>query len=215
MDTIKLEVQKRDKTVRVKDLRAQSLIPIEYYGRGVENQSFQADYQTFRRVFRKTGGNTLIDLVIDGKDSDISVLVHNVDFHPVTDDIIHVEFANVIMGEAITTSVPLEFVGISPAVKELGGTFGAHLNEVEVKCLPRDLIHSIEVSIESLVDFHASIRVSDLIVPDTVEIVTNPEDSVAAVSAPREEEEEVVAETVAGEEGEGAEAGEKKEEGSE
>lgn len=220
MDTVELEVQTRDTSMKVKDLRAQSLIPAEYYGRGVENKSIQMDYQTFRRVFNKAGSNTLITLKINGKD-ELTVLVHDFTMHPVTDEYTHVDFVNVRMGEAITTKVPLEFIGTAPAVKELAGIFTSHMNEVEVKCLPKDLIHSIEVPVESLVDFHTSIRVSDLKVPDTIEILHEMEDSVASVAAPQEEEEEepVPAEGEEGEEGvegeEGEEGGDEKKEGEE
>ena len=110
MDTVELEVQTRDKSLKVKDLRLKNLIPAEYYGRGVENKSLQMDYQTFRRVFNKAGTNTLVALKIDGKE-EATVLVHDVSMHPVTDEYTHIDFANVRMGEAITTKVPLEFTG--------------------------------------------------------------------------------------------------------
>lgn len=226
MDTVELEVQPRNRDMKASDLRAQNLIPAEYYGRGVENKTLQMDYQSFRRIYRTAGGNTIITLKINGKE-EISVLAHDVQYDPITDSIVHVDFANVRMGEVLQTQVPLEFVGIAPAVKELSGTLTTNTTEVEVKCLPKDLIRSIEVSIESLVDFQSYVRVKDLIVPDTIEILNDPEEVVAAVVAPREEveEEPVVAEGeegVEGEEGaeggeeggeEGAEGGEEKKEG--
>ena len=189
MDSITLEVQPRNKDLKAKDLRRDNLIPVEFYGRGVENQSFQVDYQTFRRLYRKAGNNTIISLKSAGED-EINALVHKVDYHPVTDLITHVEFINVRKGEAITTTVELAFEGVAPAVKELGGTFNAHMNEVEIKCLPKDLIHGITVNIESLVDFHTYIRVKGLSVPAGIELLADPEDVVAAVSPPREEEPE-------------------------
>jgi len=223
MDTINLEVQKRDKTLKVKDLLKENLIPLEYYGKGVENQSYQVDYQTFRRVFKEAAGNTIISLKAEGSKDEMNVLVHQVDYNPITDNIVHVDFINVRMGEVITTRVPLTFVGVAPAVKELAGTFVSYLNEIEVKCLPKDLIHGIEVNIELLTDFHINLRVSDLTVPDTIEILNGLDDVVAAVTAPRDEEEVVAEEGVEGAEGEGAEGeegsegeeGDKKEEGKE
>lgn len=218
MDIVNLDVQARDKTVKAKDLLGANLIPAEYYGRGVENKSIQMDYQTFRRVFRKAGTNTIIELKIDEKES-LNVLVHDIQYHPVTDNVKHVDFINVRMGEKLKTSVPLEFVGISPAVKEQAGVLAPNLHEVEVECLPKDLIHSIEVNIEGLVDFTDSIRVADLKVPDTIAILNDSNVMVVTTVAPREEEVDVPVVAEEGEEGaEGAEgegAEEAKEEGAE
>lgn len=213
MDT-KLEVQSRDTSQSAKNLRAEGVIPAVLYGEGVENQNFQMDYQTFRRLYKEAGGNTIIDLDVAGKK--FKALVQHVDFDPVTDKMTHVDFINVRMDKEITAKVPLEFVGQAPAVKDLGGILTHAQEEVEVKCLPDALIHSIEVDVSGLEDFHTSITVGDLTVPEGVEILDDLELPVASVSAPQEEEpeEEVPAEGEEGEEGEVAE-GEKKEEGGE
>lgn len=220
MDTYKLEVEARDTSVAAKNLRAEDKLPAVLYGEGIKNVDFQMDYQTFRRIYREAGGNTVIDLAVGGKS--FKVLVQHVDFDPVTDKMIHVDFINVRMDKEITAKVPLEFVGQAPAVANLDGILMHAREEVEVKCLPGDLIHSIEVDVSSLEDFNTSITVGDLSVPEGVEILDDPEQPVASVSAPREEEEEEVvpAEGEEGEEGEAegeaeGEGGEEKEEGGE
>ncbi|MBI4975728.1 50S ribosomal protein L25 [Candidatus Peregrinibacteria bacterium] len=201
MDIVALDVSSRDKTKKAKDLLAENLIPAEYYGSGVENKSVQIDYQTFRRAFIKAGTNTVIKLNIDGKEGP-DVLVHEVQYNPTTDKIAHIDFINVRMDKEIEAEIPLVFVGVAPAVKELGGSFTSQLDEISIKCLPKDLIHNIEVSIEPLVDFHTYIRVKDLNIPKGITVLHNPEDVVAAVSAPRAEEVEVKAEVAASVEGE-------------
>lgn len=216
MDTITLEVQLRDPKTKKSELRNKSLIPAEYYGKGVGNRSFQMDYQTFRKTYIVAGKNTIITLNVDGKDH-LYVLVHDIQLDPVTDEIIHVDFFNIKMDEKIHTKVSLEFTGLAPAVKEFGGILMTNLTEVEIKCLPKDLIHKIEVSLTSLVDFRSFVRVKDLIVLDTIAILNNPEDVVATVVAPKQEEEVVkaVPTAVEGEvpaEGATATEGEKKEE---
>lgn len=217
MADYKLEVQSRDTSVAAKNIRAEGMIPGVLYGEGVENVDFQMDYQGFRRIYRDAGGNSIIDLDVNGKK--FKVLVHQVDFDPVTDKMTHVDFINIRMDKEITAKVPLEFIGQSPAVANLDGVLTHGQSEVEIKCLPGDLIHSIEVDVSSLEDFHTSISVGDLTVPETVTILDDPELPVASVSAPREEEEEEIpVEGEEGEEGEAAEGeegaeGEKKEEG--
>lgn len=192
MDAITLEVQSRNPEEKAKDLLNQDFIPAEFYGKGVDNMSFKMDYQTFRRVFNKAGNNTIINLVIDGKKGP-NALVGDVQYHPVNGTIIHVDFRNVKMDQEITTHIPLTFVGTAPAVKNLSGIFMSKMDEVEVKCLPNALVHSIEVSIDSLEDFHCFVRVKDLNVPEGITILNEPEDLVAVVIEPRAEEEPVVA----------------------
>lgn len=193
METVSLEVQTRDKQLKAKDLLREDLIPAEYYGRGVENKSFQIDYQSFRKAYRESGNSTIIELKVDGKES-INVLVHDVQLDPVTDLFVHIDFINVRMGEEIHTRVPLEFVGTSLAVKDEQGTLITYIDELDIKCLPKDLLHSIEVSIDSLVDFNAHILVSDLVIPEGITVLNAPEDVVASVSPPRAEEVEVAPE---------------------
>ncbi|MFA6305752.1 MAG: 50S ribosomal protein L25 [Candidatus Gracilibacteria bacterium] len=188
MDAITLEVQSRNAEEKAKDLLAQEFIPAEFYGKGVENISFKMDYQTFRRTFNKAGMNTVISLVVDGKKGP-NVLVGDVQYHPITGNMIHVDFTDVKMDQEIHTSIPLVFVGVAPAVKNLAGVFMPKMDEVDVKCLPAALVHNIEVNIDSLVDFHTYVRVKDLNVPAGITIMDQPEDVVAMVVAPRAEEE--------------------------
>ncbi len=210
MDQANLTVQTRDKAVKAKDIRKSGLIPGEFYGSGAENQSFQVDYQTFRRLYRKAGENTVINLTVEGG-KDAKALVHRVDYHPVTDDIEYVELINVRMDQEVTTNVPVHLEGTAPAVKEMAGVLIQNLDEIEIRCLPGDLIHEVVLDISSLVDFHSALHVSDIKVSDKIEILTDSELTIATVSAPREEEPEeapemdVASVAVAGEEGGDAE----------
>jgi large subunit ribosomal protein L25 len=190
MDIAALEVQVRDMSQKAKALRRGKMIPASFYGHGIENVNIQMDYQTFRKLYRVAGDNTVIDLNIEGVGMK-KALVHRVDYHPVTDNFQYIEFINVRMDEKVTTTVPVHLEGQAPAVKEMGGVLMQSLNELEIECLPGDLIHEVTVSIESLVDFHTAIHVSDIKVPATITVITPLETNVAAVSAPREEEAEL------------------------
>lgn len=192
MDSISLDVQARDKSVKAKDLLKMNLVPLEFYGKGVENMSLQVDYQTFRKVYRTAGSNTVIELNVDGKKK-LDALVQKVQYNPVTDTFMHVDFVNVRANQEIHTKIPVELVGLSLAVKDHGGTLMQHLNEVDVKCMPKDLVHSIEVDLAPLVDFHTYIRVKDLAVPKGITILNELEDIVANVSQPKVEEESTAA----------------------
>ncbi len=171
-----------------KEARQASRIPIIYYGKGVEPVNFSVDYQDFRRVYKKTGKSAIITMVNEKK-KEFSVLVQEIQYHPVSDKMIHVDMIAVDLNKAITTEVPLVFVGQSPAVKEDGGIFITSKDVVTVECLPKDLIQNIEVDISHLVDFRAIITVGDLKVPDTIKILDSEDVNIASVSAPRTEEE--------------------------
>ncbi|MDP4007980.1 MAG: 50S ribosomal protein L25 [Candidatus Peregrinibacteria bacterium] len=187
METIVLEAKVRDKSQKLNHLRKADRLPVTYYGNGVKNLDFDLDYQDFRRAFKAGGQNTVMDLTVDGKP--LKVLVHDMQFDPVSDRFIHVDFISVDMNKEVSTSIPLVFVGTSPAVREMGGTLMDSLSEVNVKCLARDLIHEIEVDLSLLVDFHSVVHVSDLKVPSTVEITDDPELAIATVTAPKSEDE--------------------------
>jgi large subunit ribosomal protein L25 len=214
MEKITLEVT-QGVYATAKDARNAKRIPMIYYGKGVKPTNFSADYQDFRRIYKKTGKSAIITIINENK-QEFPVLVHEIQYHPVSDNIIHVDIMAVDLNKTLTTKIPFVFVGISAAVKDLGGTLVHSKDGVMVECLPKDLIHEIEVDITPLVDFHCVIRVSDLKIPANIKVLDAPSINVATVSAPRLEEVEVKPVAVEGEvpaEGEAAEA--KTEEGAE
>jgi len=94
--------------------------------------------------------------------------------------------------------VPVVFEGVSPAVKDLDGILVHGMTEVEIECLPGDLIAAIEVNIEGLVELDDMITVADLKVPSSITVLSDPESMVAKVEAPRIEEEAVEEEAPVG-----------------
>jgi len=177
------------RTERAKDLRKQSIIPAVLYGKKQASTSIQLDYHDFRRTFEKSGYNTIIELeVAEGKK--IPVLVHEVVLDPIKDTFTHIDFFAVQMDQKITAMVPLNYVGVSPAIKDLGGILIHNKNEIEVECLPKDLIHNIDLDISTLVDFHSSIKVNAIKEIKKIKILDNPETLLLTVSAPRKAVEE-------------------------
>lgn len=187
-DTLTLNATTRPADTRAELLRRAGQIPAVLYGFGVDNTSITLDRKTFWKVFIAAGGNTLVELKIDDK-APIKVLIQDVQRNPVYDEPIHADFYAVNLKETVQTEIPLSFIGDSPAVVDLEGSFVTNKTEVEVKALPTDLISEIEVDISVLKTFEDMIRVSDLKVPSTIEILDDPEDVVALVNEPRSEEE--------------------------
>lgn len=189
MQKIELKSTKRD-TVgkKVKSLRESGIIPAVLYGANSESVNLSLKNAEFERVYAAAGTSSLVDLAIDDKPA-VKVLIHEPQVDPVSDKPLHVDLYKVKMTEKITTEIPLEFFGESPAVKDLEGNLITNKDAVEVECLPGDLISEIKVDISRLKTFEDSIHVSDLNVPETVEILDDAEEIVAQVTPPRSEEE--------------------------
>jgi large subunit ribosomal protein L25 len=199
---------------RVATLRRSGLLPGVVFGHGLDSTSVSVDAHEFELLRRRTGQNALVDLSIGG-DKAQPVLIHGVQVHPVTRRPLHVDLFLVRMTEELTVDVPLVATGVSNAIETDGGTLLHGIDSVRIKALPDHLPQSIEYSIESLVDFDASIHVRDLTIPSDVTLLTDLDEVVAKVQAPRVEieEEPVVAEGEEAEVGAEGEAGETGESG--
>lgn len=198
-----LAAEHRDITGKaVSRLRKAGRLPAVVYGHGVDSSNLSVDTHDFELLRRRTGPNALVDLSIDGKKAQ-PVLIQSVQVHPVDRRIVHVDLFLVRMTEEMTVDVPLVPVGTSEAVDTAGGTLLHMTDTVKVKALPDHLPSSIEYPIESLVDFDAAIYVRDLSIPADVTLLTDGDEIVAKVQAPRVEEVAVPAEAATEE---GAEA---------
>lgn len=174
---------------KVKTLRREGILPANVYGKDVASTAVQVDYKDFEEVFRKSGETQLVYLVL-GKE-EVPVLIHNVQKDPVTGVFLHADFMKVSLKEKVTTLVPVEGVGESPAEKQGLGTVVFHIDELEVEALPTDIPEKIEVDLSGLSEVGQSILVSDLEFDRTkLEIKANPSDVVVKVESAKEEKEE-------------------------
>lgn len=214
---------------KAKNIRNEQKIPAVVYGNDFENKTISIDKLVFNKVYAEAGESSLINLKIDSEPM-LKVLVHDIQKDAVTGDIVHIDFYKVNMKEKIRTAIPIVEVGESPAVVDLEGAFITNKDEVEVECLPADLIPEIEVDISVLKSLDDVVKVSDLKVPAGIEILDDPDEVIFLIQPPRSEEEmaeleekpeedvesvEVEGEKPAGEESADGEAGEKTEEKSE
>ena len=195
MEQIELKTQKR--TVlgkKVKNLRLEGLIPAVLYGHETESLPLQVEERELNRVLAQAGGHRLIALKIGRARKRQMALAREVQWDVISRKLIHVDFYAVVMTEKVTTEVPLVFVGEAPAAEAAGVMVLQGLDEIEIECLPGDLIEAIEVDLSGLEEMDQAIYVKDLRVPPTVEILTDAEGIVAKVAwAAAEEVEEVVA----------------------
>lgn len=168
--------------------RKDGQLPGILYGNKKDNQPIMLNARDFEKVFDEAGQSTLVELKLDGG-AEESVLIQDVNIDPVTGNPVHVDLYRVDMNKTIRTEVPLHFVGEAPAVFQDEGSLLKNIEEVEVETLPAKLPAHIEVDISGLDDFSKSIHVSDLKVPEGVEVLVDGEEMVCKVEPPRSEEE--------------------------
>lgn len=188
MESIELKAEAREATGRqVKHLRREGLVPAVMYGSDMDATLLQIDAKTLGRVLAQAGTHQLISLKIGRKKPQLT-LARDIQRDPVRRNYLHVDFFAVKMDQKITARVPVVLEGESPAV-EAGGILTQALNEIEVECLPQDLIGSVVVNIEGLAAINDAITVADLTVPSEVALLADPDTLVVRIEAPRSEEE--------------------------
>lgn len=189
MTALSLQLKERKQLGKaVKRLRKQGLIPAIVYGHGLTPRAVSVEYNPFIKVYRQAGESSLVDLVVDNKES-VKALIAETAIDPMTDRFIHVDFRQVLMTEKLKAKIPVVFSGESRAVKELGGILVKSLAEIEVECLPQYLVHEINVDLSSIKEFGETIRVGAITPPEGMTFLANPREVIATVTPPRSEEE--------------------------
>lgn len=188
MATITLGAKLRDvNDKKAKILREEGFIPAILYGKNIPSRSLMVDCKEFEKVYKQAGASTLVELKIESNEP-IMVIVQEVAPHYLTLKPIHIDFYQVSMTEKIIAKIPFKFIGESPAVKELSGILLKNMHEVEVECLAKDLVSTIEVDISFIKTFDDSIQIKDIAVPSGITILNKPSENVALVQPPRVEE---------------------------
>lgn len=178
----------RDKSSRLTDLRKAGMIPAVFYGKKEASTPIAINMTDFIKVWKEAGESSVINLQTPS--GAVESLIHEIDFDPVTGTPRHADFYVFEKGHKVEVDVPLEFEGVSPAIKEQGGTLVKVLHTLKIEAMPKDLPHNIVVDISSLISFESQILAKDLKLPTGVELKVPHEEVVALVSAPREEKEE-------------------------
>jgi len=195
----KLEVSNRTKlrSKGARDIRREGLVPGVLYYSGEENVNISIEKSILFHAMQS--GQRIFE--IDQKGEIQYTMIKQLQYHPVTDEIIHIDLMRVRRSEKITIAIPLELIGEAAGVKE-GGVLSQSLNQIEISCYPTDVPEKIELNIEDL-ELNAALSVADLEIDlDDVDIVTDSSMNIVSITPPAVEE-EVVEEELEGEELEG------------
>ena len=201
-DAAELVLQAESRSVlgkKVKQLRRSGLVPGNVYGRGQESQAIQSELTEIERVFGAVDRNAVVTMSIDGTSETIPVVLREVQRHPVTRRLLHLDFYQVDLTRAIHSEARLALIGESEAVS-MGGTVVQSLESLMLEALPTAMPSVIEVDISVLEEFGHSVLVRDLELPEGVIALTDGAVAVATALAPRVTEEEEEAEELAAEE---------------
>lgn len=168
-----------------KKLRKQGLIPANIYGSDFKSQAISINNKDFLKVYRLAKETKIIYLNIEKKE--LPVLIKNIQRHPITDEIIHVDFRKIDLKKKIETEVPIKIIGQSEAVNQKGGVLLTQSQSVLIEALPEDIPQQIEVDISVLKEIGQDIKVADLPKSEKYQIKTPSEKVLISVVAHKEE----------------------------
>ena len=188
MDNLNLSVNKREVTgKKVSELRSNGLTPIHMYGPKIESSPLQCDSKILDSVITDAGTNIPVNVNVDGGEQNNLCFIREVQYHPVTNKVLHVDFMKVQVEKSVRAQVPISVIGTSPAVRTMGGTLLQPLLTLTVEALPLEIPKTITLEAELLVDFETNFYVSDIEVDEGVNVINEASEMVASVVAPRVE----------------------------
>jgi large subunit ribosomal protein L25 len=187
VSTINVEVREQSGKGVARKLRAVGRIPAVLYGQGQDPVALALEPRGLEKLLHSEGHNALFDLDGDETVKGRTVLVKALQRHPVRGELMHADFFEIDARKTITVSVGIHLVGTPVGVSLDGGLVDHSLREIELDCLPRSIPESIDVDITEL-HLGDTLHVSDLPLPEGVEIRTAGELGVVSVVAPRVEE---------------------------
>ena len=187
MQKIQLQVNVRKEISKgaTKALRKQECIPAVLYGHGIKTLNLAVEQKKFEQVVKKMHGeNILISLSIDdnGSSKQETVMVRDVQYHPASDGLLHIDFYKILLHEKITTRINITLTGEAPGVKE-GGVLDHSVRDMEIRCLPDKIPGHLEADVAQL-EIGSSIHVRDLKIPEDVEVLADPDQAVVSVVPP-------------------------------
>ena len=191
---MQMELAAERRTVRgrrVKQLRRQGVVPGVMYGHRFDALPIQFEERSLRRLLSQVGGSQLIAITLQGQDVPEMALVRDVQRDAITGAPLHVDFYRVNMRERLTAEVPLTIIGDSPVVESREGMLLQGISYIEVECLPGDLVDAIEVDVSQLTEVDMGVYVRDLIAPEGIDILTDPDEMILRIVHVAEEEEEI------------------------
>ena len=170
---------------KLKKMRHENILPANIYGTDFKSLAVSTKFKDFIKVYKIAKETGVIYLSIDNKE--IPVLIKNIQLHPVSDLILHVDFRKIDLKKKIETQVPIKIIGESEAVTQKEGVLLTLSDKLVVEALPEDIPQNFEIDISVLKDIGQEIKVKDIKVTEKFEIKDDPEKVIVSVTAHKEE----------------------------
>jgi large subunit ribosomal protein L25 len=173
-------------------LRNQGMVPAVVYKKAQQALSVGVNAKDMFRILHTSAGENVIialDIATDDKGAaqEKTVIVKELQYHPIKGDILHIDFHEISLTEKIKVDIPIETKGEPVGVKSDGGILDHPIKELSIECLPADIPEKIYVQVGNL-KIGDSIRVRDLDIPDGIVVLDDPEQAVVSVVPPEAEE---------------------------
>ena len=194
MDMRELTITRREGVGKgpAKRLRRNGQVPAILYGGAQPVNVAVAPKDILRLIHGHEGSTQLFRVAFDGGKDARMAIIRDLQFDPVTENLIHVDLQEVAMDRAIQVSVAIHHVGESIGVKDSQGILEMVLREVRVSCLPGNIPEFLEADVTNL-NIHDVLTVKDLKVPEGVRVLNDPNQAVVTVAPPAAEEVAAVA----------------------
>lgn len=187
-EKLNVDIRKEHGTSAARRARLQNKVPAVVYHSGIEATPLSVDKISLNKALRT--GQMIFEVNVEDKDQ--FVLVKEIQYHPVTDEIIHIDFQKVKEDEKISLEVAVRSSGEAQGVK-LGGLLVQMLNSVTIKCKPAEIPEFLEIDVTDM-EMNTNLFVKDITLPTDVEMLTAEDIAVVSVQEPKQEKEEEVAE---------------------
>ena len=187
-EKLNVDIRKEQGTSAARRTRLQNKVPAVVYHSGVEATPLSVDKISLNKALRT--GQMIFEVNVEDKDQ--FVLVKEIQYHPVTDEIIHIDFQKVKEDEKISLEVAVRSSGEAQGVK-LGGLLVQMLNSVTIKCKPAEIPEFLEIDVTDM-EMNTNLFVKDITLPEDIEMLTADDIAVVSVQEPKEEKEELVVE---------------------
>ena len=187
-EKLNVDIRKEHGTSAARRTRLQNKVPAVVYHSGIEAIPLSVDKISLNKALRT--GQMIFEVNVEDKNQ--FVLVKEIQYHPVTDEIIHIDFQKVKEDEKISLEVAVRSSGEAQGVK-LGGLLVQMLNSVTIKCKPAEIPEFLEIDVTDM-EMNTNLFVKDITLPTDVEMLTAEDIAVVSVQEPKQEKEEEVAE---------------------
>jgi large subunit ribosomal protein L25 len=183
MKRLQLNVKKREITgKKVNNLRKEGIVPANIFGKKTKSQSIQVVFSDFKPVYKQAGETAIVDLVIGKAKTPHHSLIRHIQFDPVTDKILHVDFMEVDLKEKIETEVPIKIEGESQAVSDKLALLQQDLTTILIEATADNIPEEIVVNISDLKTVGETILTKNLKIPSGVTLKNDPEQSVVRLA---------------------------------